>query len=83
MKTVWKIQDAARQLPKLIEKALIKEPQYIIRQGVETVVIISVKEYEYLISGKTDFKDFLLSCPKSDEEFEPERQKDFSRDIEL
>ncbi len=83
MKTVWKIQDAERQFAKLINKAMIQGPQYIIRQGVETVVIISVREYENLISDKTDFTEFLLSCPKLDENFEPERQKDFSRNMDL
>jgi len=32
---------------------------------------------------KPDFVEFLLSCPKTDINFEIKRQRDFSRNIEL
>jgi len=83
MKTVWKLQDAKSQFSKVVEDALKKGPQYITRRGTKTVVVLSVREYEELISNKLDFKAFLLSCPKMDEDFEIERQKDYPRDIEL
>ena len=83
MKTVWKLQDAKSQFSKVVEDALKKGPQYITRRGTKTVVVLSVREYEELISNKLDFKEFLLSCPKMDEDFEIERQKDYPRDIDL
>ena len=83
MKTVWKLQDAKSQFSKVVEDALKSGPQYITRRGTKTVVVLSVREYEELISNKLDFKEFLLSCPKIDEDFEIERQKDYPRDIEL
>ncbi|NJL59018.1 MAG: type II toxin-antitoxin system prevent-host-death family antitoxin [Desulfobacteraceae bacterium] len=63
--------------------ALAEGPQYITQKEIGTVVIISVREYEHLVSDKPDFAEFLLSCPKADIDFETERQKDFSRNIEL
>jgi len=83
MKTIWKLQDAKSQFSKVIEDALENGPQYVTRRGVETVVVVSVKEYEKLISNKPGFKDFLLNCPKMDENFEIERQKDYPRSIQL
>jgi antitoxin Phd len=83
MKTVWKLQDAKSQFSKVVEDALKSGPQYITRRGTKTVVVLSVREYEKLISNKPGFKEFLLSCPKIDEGFEIERQKDYPRDIEL
>jgi len=83
MKTVWKLQDAKSQFSKVVEDALKTGPQYITRRGTKTVVVLSVREYEELISNKLSFKEFLLSCPKIDEDFEIERQKDYPRDIEL
>jgi len=83
MKTIWKYQEAERQLGKLIKSALSEGPQYVTQQDMGTVVIISVREYEHLVSDKPDFVEYLLSCPKTDINFEIERQKDFLRDIEL
>lgn len=83
MKAIWKLQDAKSQFSKVVEQALRKGPQYVTRRGIEAVVIISTKEYEELTSNKPSFKDFLLSCPKLEEEFEFERQKDYPRDIAL
>ena len=83
MKAIWKLQDAKSQFSKVVEEALRKGPQYVTRRGIEAVVILSTKEYEELTSHKPSFKDFLLSCPKLEEEFEFERQKDYPRDIAL
>lgn len=49
----------------------------------EAVVIISVKEYQKITTKKLTFKEFLLSCPKVDDGFEFERQRDYPRDIEF
>jgi prevent-host-death family protein len=83
MKTIWKLQDAKSQFSKLVKDALTMGPQFVTRRGDETVVVISVNEYEKLISQKPVFKDFLLSCPKMDKNFKIEQQKDYSRKIEL
>jgi prevent-host-death family protein len=83
METVWKLQDAKSQFSKVVEDALKSGPQYITRRGTKTVVVLSVREYEELISNKLSFKEFLLGCPKMDEDFKIERQKDYPRNIEL
>ncbi|MCP4130748.1 MAG: type II toxin-antitoxin system prevent-host-death family antitoxin [bacterium] len=83
MKKIWKLQDAKMQFSKLVEDAMKKGPQFVTRRGMQAVVIISVKEYENLVSDQPEFKDFLLSCPKMDEDFEIERQKDLPRSIDL
>ena len=83
METIWKLQDAKSQFSRVVEDALKIGPQYITRRGTKTVVVLSVREYEELISNKLSFKEFLLSCPKIDEDFQIERQKDYPRNIEL
>ena len=83
MKTVWKLQDAKSRFSRVVKDALTIGPQYITRRGVEAVVVVSHREYEELISNKLDFKDFLLNCPKMDQDFEIERNKDYPRSIEL
>jgi prevent-host-death family protein len=83
MKSLWNLQEAENQFGRLVEDALAQGPQYVTRAGIETVVVISVREYEEIISEKAGFREFLLNCPRLDEELEITRQKDFSRDIEL
>lgn len=80
---VWKLQDDKSQFSKVVEEALKKGPQYVTRRGMKLVVVVSVKEYEELLSNKLRFKEFLLSCPKMDEGIEFERQKDYPRNMEL
>jgi hypothetical protein len=53
------------------------------RRGKKAVVVLSVEEYEKLTSNKPSFKEFLLDCPKMEDDFDLERQKDVPRDLEL
>ena len=70
MKAIWKLQDAKAQFSKVVENALKIGPQYVTRSGAKVVVVLSANEYEDLVSNTPSFKDFLLNCPKMDEDFE-------------
>ena len=83
MKTIWKLQDAKAKFSQVVEDALKIGPQFVTRRGHKAVVVVSVEEYEKLISKRPSFKEFLLSCPKIDNDFEFERQKDYSRSIKF
>ena len=69
METIWKLQDAKSQFSKVIQNALKSGPQYVTLRGTKAVVVLSVRDYEKLISNKLSFKDFSLGCPKMDEDF--------------
>ena len=83
METVWKLQDAKSQFSKVVENALKSGPQFVTRRGTSAVVVLSVRDYEKLISDKPSFREFLMNCPKMDEDFQIERQKDYPGNIEL
>jgi antitoxin Phd len=83
MKSVWKLQDAKSQFSRVVEDAIKDGPQYVTRRGMEAVVVVSTKDYEKLLSHRPSFKDFLLSCPKMEDDFEFARQKDFPRSLRL
>ncbi len=83
MKAIWKLQDAKAQFSKVVENALKIGPQYVTRRGARAVVILAANEYEDLISNIPSFKEFLLNCPKMDEDFEIKRQQDYPRSVEL
>jgi prevent-host-death family protein len=81
METTWKLQDAKAKFSKLVDDALKLGPQFVTRRGQKAVVVVSVGEYEEMVSNKPSFKDFLLNCPKL--EINLERKKDFPRSIEF
>ncbi|MFP4419389.1 MAG: type II toxin-antitoxin system Phd/YefM family antitoxin [Desulfococcaceae bacterium] len=83
METTWKLQDAKAKFSKIVDDALKLGPQLVTRRGKKAVVVLSVEEYEKLTSNKPSFKEFLLDCPKMEDDFDLERQKDVPRDLEL
>ena len=83
MNTSWKLQDAKAKFSQVVDKALKVGPQYVTRRGQEAVVVLSVKEYQKITSKKPSLKQFLLNCPKMDEDFEFKRQKDYSKGVEF
>ena len=83
MKTIWKLQDAKAKFSKVVDDALKSGPQFVTRRGQKAVVVLSADEYEELITNKPSLKEFLLSCPKMDNNFDLERQKDLPRSIKL
>lgn len=83
MKTVWKLQDAKSHFSQVVEDTLRIGPQYVSRRGVDAVVMLSVAQYEELISNKPGLTDFLLTCPTMGDELALERQKDLPRSIDL
>ena len=50
MKTIWKLQDAKAKFSQVVEDALKIGPQFVTRRGHKAVVVVSVEEYEKLIS---------------------------------
>lgn len=69
----WQVQKAKAHFSEVLEDAKTKGPQIITRHGSETAVVLSITEYRSLIAPPTtpkmDFRDFLLSGPKFDDDF--------------
>ena len=82
MKSTWKLQDAKARFSQVVEDALKVGPQFVTRRRKKAVVVLSTDEFEKLISHKPSFREFLLNCPKIDD-FDFERQKDYSRNVEF
>lgn len=78
----WQLHDAKAKLSELIELALSEGPQVITRHGRERVVILSIEEFQKLEAAKPDFREYLLSGPKSDD-FEIDRPRDTGRPVDL
>ncbi len=83
MKTIYKIQEEKQKFRNLLQDQGKIGPQKVTHRRTKTVMVLSAKDYEDLVSNKPSFKEFLLNCPKMDEDFEIERRQDYPRSIEL
>ena len=83
LKSKWQLQEAKSRLSELVEKAVRNGPQVITKRGVESVVVISVAEYQKLCKPKKHMVDIFLESPLKGVQLDLERQKDMGREIEL
>jgi antitoxin Phd len=85
--STWQVQEAKTRLSEVIERAQSEGPQTITKHGKPRAVVVSAAYYEALRNGKAkprrDFVDFLMNAGPKFDEFEIERNKDTSRDVEL
>jgi len=79
----WQLQDAKNRFSEVVENAIQQGPQVVTKRGVEAVVIVSVKEYRKLTTPKTTLIEFFRNSPLHDLELDVEREKDFSREVNL
>jgi len=78
----WQVQTAKQRFSELVERAVREGPQIVTKHGRETVVVLEIGEYRKLLGVPMDFKEFLLSMPRTDD-LEIERSQDMGRDVEL
>ncbi|MBU0698979.1 MAG: type II toxin-antitoxin system Phd/YefM family antitoxin [Pseudomonadota bacterium] len=79
----WQLQEAKNRFSEVIEKALRSGPQVVTRRGVETVVIISVKDYQKLTQPTKNLVDFFKQSPLKGVKLDLERVKDFPREVDF
>lgn len=79
----WQLQEAKNRLSEVVDKALDQGPQVITRRGVETAILLSVKEYRTLRRPDTDLVDFFQASPLVGEDLDLERSRDKGREIRL
>jgi prevent-host-death family protein len=83
MGTIWQLQEAKNKFSRLVEKARYEGPQFVTRHGKETVVVISVEDYQKMVKPKSNLFNFIQSSPLSKISLIIERDKSMARDIEL
>jgi prevent-host-death family protein len=83
MGQIWQLQEAKNKFSKLVEKAQSEGPQFVTKHGKESVVVLSVEDYQRIIKPKSNLFRFIQSSPLSKISFDIERDKSVSRDIEL
>lgn len=63
----WQLHEAKNKLSSLIDEAVQGKPQCIMRRGEDTVIVVSIKDYQQLKKPRKNFEEFLLNIPKSDD----------------
>jgi antitoxin Phd len=58
----WQVQDAKARFSELLDETLEKGPQVVTKRGVETAVLVSIKEWRRMqASARPSLKDLLLA----------------------
>ena len=83
----WKLEDAKNRFSELVRRALSHGPQWVTRNGRDTVVVLSAREYERLAAPKTSLVEFLRRSPLAEVlaegELDLERSREPGRDVTL
>lgn len=81
MISAWQLQDAKSKFSELVESALSKGPQLVTKRGINSVVVMSIDEFNRLKRPKEDLVSFFNKAPKID--LDIERKKDMDRSVSL
>jgi prevent-host-death family protein len=83
MGKVWQLQEAKNKFSSLVDKARHEGPQIVTKHGKESVVVLSVSDYRKIIQPKTSLVDFFKKSPLAGISIKIQRDKSFSRDVEI
>lgn len=64
--SVWQLQDAKNKFSRLVEEAIANGPQVVTKHGVESVVVLSKKDYLKLSKKRKLVVEVLKSAPQVD-----------------
>ena len=81
----WQLQTAKAKFSELFRRARAEGPQYVTRQGKETVVVLGAEEFERLKrqNRKTSLVQFFAESPLVGSGIDLERKPDYGRKVKL
>ncbi len=83
MKAVWALQDAKNRFSALVEHAVQDGPQIVTRHGKETVIVLSVQDFQHLAAAQGSLVMFFRQSPLMGVELDLTREEDYGREIAL
>lgn len=81
--TRWQLQQAKNRFSEVVDHALEQGPQIVTRRGVDTVVVLSLGDYEKLIRPEVSLVEFFQGSPLVGVELDLERSKDLPREVDI
>ncbi|MBA3035441.1 MAG: type II toxin-antitoxin system Phd/YefM family antitoxin [Desulfobacterium sp.] len=82
MSNVWQLQEAKNKFSNLVDRAQDEGPQFITKHGKESVVILSIKNYQKITKPKSNLLNFLRCSPLAGIAPDIQRDKSPSRDLQ-
>ena len=79
----WQLQEAKNRFSEVVNEAVERGPQIITRNGVETVVILSLADFRKLRRRTSTLAEFLMDSPLKATKLDLERRRDLPREIDL
>lgn len=79
----WQLQDAKNRFSEVVRKASTEGPQTVTKHGKDSVIVLSIEDYQKLDRPKTSLVDFFRNSPLASVELDTERDKSKDRDISL
>ena len=82
----WKLQDAKARFSELFRRVQSEGPQYVTRQGKDTVVVVTAEEFDRLTSRSRQPRDlvrFFAESPLAGIDLHLDRPRDFGRKVRL
>lgn len=79
----WEIQEAKSKFSEVVRRAIKEGPQTITRHSKDSVVILSMEDYEKMNQQETSLIGFFQDSPLASIELILERDKSPARDIPL
>jgi antitoxin Phd len=82
----WQLQNAKARFSELFRRARLEGPQYVTRQGKDTVVVLPAEDFERLTARATQpgsLVEFFARSPLAKVQLKLERQRDYGRKVDL
>ncbi len=83
MGKIWQLQEAKNKFSSLVEQAEKEGPQIVTKHGKQSVIVLSVSDYQKMIKPKTSLVNFFKNSPLAKISIKIQRDKSFSRDVEI
>lgn len=77
------MQDAKNRLSELVNDAVEKGPQTITRRGQPTAVVLSMRQFQELTTGRDDLLTFFQKSPLAGVDLDLGRDRDTGRDVPI
>ena len=82
----WQLQAAKARFSELVRRALAEGPQFVTRQGKDTVVVLPAEEFERLTRRNrqpNSLVEFFRESPLAKSGINLEREPDYGRKVDL
>ncbi len=75
----WQLQTAKNKFSELVDHALVDGPQMITRHGKATAVVLSVNDYQKMLTDKGPLSNFFARSPLREAKLDLSRSRDTGR----